>query len=376
MMKIGLVVSGYPPDFDGIGDYTCLLAQALSRRPEVGAPVTVYTRKGEVRAFTGVDVVPFFDAVNAASFSGLCSLLSDGQRLDWLLLQYNPFGWGRRGFCPAVPKTLQSIRKLPQAPRIGVMFHELFTEDSGWKNKLMKAWQRIFTLQVARTAGLRVTSCQAYADWLDERGLPARALPVGSNLPDAPSKPRDGAETLYFGTFGSPHASRRIDLVAAAVAAVRAQGVDARFVFVGSGGNKAEVVFRKAGIPFRATGGVSPKDAAQEIADLDVFLAPFSDGLSGRRTSAIAALQAGVPLVSTVGHRTDPFLQGATGKNLFLAATDEEFVARAKQLASDLLLRKRIGTSGRGFYQKVLDWPVISEQLAGMLSAHNENRTN
>lgn len=256
------------------------------------------------------------------------------------------------------------------------MFHELFTEDAGWKNRLMKAWQRSFALQVAKAADLRITSCEAYADWLGRRGLPGRALPVGSNLPEVLSKPHDGAEILHFGTFGSPHASRRIDLVAAAVAAVRAEGVDARFVFVGSGGNKAEGVFLEAGIPFRATGGVSPEDAAQEIADLDVFLAPFSDGLSGRRTSAIAALQAGIPLVSTAGHRTDQFLLRENGTSLFLAGTDEEFVARASLLANDLRLRERIGASGREFYQKVLDWPVISEQLAGMLSAYNENRAN
>jgi glycosyltransferase involved in cell wall biosynthesis len=375
-MKLSMVVSGYPPDFDGIGDYTSLLAQVLSRKSGVDAPVCVYTRKGENQEFAGINVIPFFDATNAASFSRLKPLIHSIQHSGWLLVQYNPFGWGRRGFCPAVPKTLRAIRKLPQAPRIGVMFHELFTEDAGWKNKLMKAWQRIFTLQVAKAADLRLASCQAYADWLDERGLPASSLPVGSNLPDVPRKLHGGAETLYFGTFGSSHFSRRIDLVAAAVAAVRAQGIDARFVFVGSGGDKAKGAFQKAGIPFRATGGISPRDAAEEIAKLDVFLAPFSDGLSGRRTSAIAALQAGVSLVSTAGHRTDSFLRQKNDESFFLAGSDEDFMEKTSLLAKDQHLRQCVGMAGRTFYQKMLDWPVIGEQLVGILSVYDENRAN
>ena len=45
-MKIGLAVSGYPPDVDGIGDYTYWLARALSELPDAVKPMVVYARKG------------------------------------------------------------------------------------------------------------------------------------------------------------------------------------------------------------------------------------------------------------------------------------------------------------------------------------------
>jgi glycosyltransferase involved in cell wall biosynthesis len=368
-MNLSMVVSGYPPDFDGIGDYTCLLAQALSRMSEVDSPVLVYTRKGEVRKLAGVDAIPFFDASKQHSFRSLLPLVG-ADAPDWLVLQYNPFGWGRRGFCPAVPKTLLAIRKLPRAPRIGVMFHELFTEDAGWKNRAMQIWQRVFAERVARYADLRLTSCQAYADWLENKRYPASCLPVGSNLPAGTAQRSNNPTGLIFGSFGSPHASRRMELVARAVAAVRADGIEASFLFVGSGGERARQDFERLGVPFRATGAVDPQKAADQIAGVDVFLAPFSDGLSGRRASAIAALKAGVPLLSSAGRRTDPFLRKVHGSALLLADTDEEFVRQATDLARDVRLREEIGGVGREFYNENLDWTVISSRLVTLMQAH------
>jgi len=367
--KISLVVGGYPPDLDGIGDYTYWLARALAERTDVARPVDVYTRIGNHTPADGIRIRSFFDASKHLSFRSLLSLLR-ADAPDWVVLQYNPFGWGRRGFCPAVPRTLQQISRLSRAPRIAVMFHELFTEDPGWKNRAMRFWQRVFTERVARCADLRLTSCQAYADWLDNKGYSATCLPVGSNLPAGSAHRSNDPAALLFGSFGSAHPSRRMDLVAKSVAAVRADGIDASFVFVGSGGERARREFEQIGVPFRATGAVGPQEAADEIAALDVFLSPFSDGLSGRRTSAIAALKAGVPLVSSAGRRTDPFLRKVHGSALLLAETDEEFIRQARDLAHSAQLRERIGRAGRDFYSGTLHWSVISSRLVELMENH------
>ncbi len=42
---------------------------------------------------------------------------------------------------------------------------------------------------------------------------------------------------------------------------------------------------------------------AEAIAAMDIMLNPFTDGISTRRGSALAALQQGVPLVTTKGMR-------------------------------------------------------------------------
>ena len=371
-MKLSLAVSGYPPDFDGIGDYTYNMARALGEKDCVELPVTVYTRTGNYRKVDGVNVIDFFNPSYSGSFSNLYRCLRE-KPTDWLVLQYNPFGWGRRGFCPSVPRTLQHIRRLPKPPRIAVMFHELFTEDSGWKNRIMKIWQMALTERVAKCADLRLTSCQAYADWLVNSGYTATCLPVSSNLPTGMAKRSANLAGFLFGSFGSPHASRRMDLVAKSVATVRSQGIDASFVFVGSGGERARDEFERLGVPFRSTGAIGAKEAADEIATLDVFLAPFSDGLSGRRTSAIAALKAGVPLVSSAGKRTDLFLSQAHGKALFLAETDEDFIRQVGILAHDSELRAKIGGAGKHFYDETLSVDVISSSLVGLLEGHNEN---
>jgi glycosyltransferase involved in cell wall biosynthesis len=50
-----------------------------------------------------------------------------------------------------------------------------------------------------------------------------------------------------------------------------------------------------------ATGTLSPEDVSRHIGACDIMLQPYPDGVSSRRTSAMAALSHGIPMVTTIG---------------------------------------------------------------------------
>ena len=65
------------------------------------------------------------------------------RRTDWVLLQYNPYSFGRWGFAPLLVAALALARLLPGSPRVAVMLHEAYSrERSSRRNTLMGLWQR------------------------------------------------------------------------------------------------------------------------------------------------------------------------------------------------------------------------------------------
>ena len=120
-MGIGLLSAAFPPDFDGIGDYTYWLANALAQG---GTETSVWTSLGRQRAACqDVQVNPFFDPSKPQSIKELPALLAKGRSVDWLVVEYNPFGFGRWGYCPWLVSMLRHLKGSRQC-RVAVMFHE------------------------------------------------------------------------------------------------------------------------------------------------------------------------------------------------------------------------------------------------------------
>jgi glycosyltransferase involved in cell wall biosynthesis len=59
--------------------------------------------------------------------------------------------------------------------------------------------------------------------------------------------------------------------------------------------------------PLHATGAVHEQVLSQHLQVCDVLLQPYEDGVSGRRTTTISALEHGVPVATTFGKLSEPF---------------------------------------------------------------------
>src|SRR5439155_685810 len=99
----------------------------------------------------------------------------------------------------------------------------------------------------------------------------------------------------------------------------------------------------------------------------DLMLLPFVDGISARRTSAVTALQHGLPLLTTRGNRLDALF--VHGQNVYLVPCgDSQALARGLvELASRVDLRSRLSRGARATYDTHFRWELIARQVAGLV---------
>ena len=104
---------------------------------------------------------------------------------------------------------------------------------------------------------------------------------------------------------------------------------------------------------------------------MDVFLAPLTDGISGRRGSVVAALQHGLPICSTVRTYTDAFLKNLVSPAFCLVPHNNQtlFCEEALRLAENARQEPNFGQELAEFHDKHFAWHVIAKQMAmGLLT--------
>jgi glycosyltransferase involved in cell wall biosynthesis len=286
---------------------------------EKGNDVAVFSGRSEVatesttpEAKSSIHVDRFFDPLHPGSLRGLSAACRKIGRLDWLIVQFNPFSFGPRGWCAALPGALAKLRR-EQGVRIAVYFHETHVPAWPLKFLLMLAWQYP---TFARLAAMADTTFVSTARWKKQvcRWRPQNSchpVPVGSNLPLC-SLSRGGArerlglpDGSILGVFGNAHPSRLIDWIAEAAGEVRMQRPESMLLYVGKDGAQISEVCKRSGIHFADHGLLPDDEASLRLRAMDVLLSPFVDGISARRSSAIAGLQHDLPVLTTSTHNSD-----------------------------------------------------------------------
>jgi glycosyltransferase involved in cell wall biosynthesis len=368
-LRIGLLSAAFPPDFDGIGDYTYWLASALAQNQ---VETSVWTSTGRRRiACDGVEVNPFFDPEKPRSIKQFPALLARKSRLDWLVVQYNPFGFGRWGYCPWLIDALRRLKKSRQA-RVAVMFHETQVPDRPFKLWVMRQWQNRQLRALAKLADAIFVSTTRWIAEIKEVFPQADChhLPVGSNLPTSKLSVEAAREvlkippdTLVIGMFGSSHPSRMTDWMSAAVHGAASVQEKLLVLYVGKDGKSFREVC--AGFPFMDEGPLPAEGAADRMRAMDLLISPFIDGISTRRGSAIAGFQHGVAVASTWANHTDALLRENAPENLILAPRDDRR-AFTEKINQWIVSKWKRGESGRGemeaFFHKHFAWPVIARR--------------
>ena len=378
-MKIAQICAAYPPNLDGIGDYTWWLADALAKQ----STVSVFTRKGEYIPLKNVSVVPVFDPAKLDTIKLLPDALVAnglGQPGDSLVFQYNPFSWGKRGLCPGVPSALHQVKKRLPDLRLAIMFHETTVPRWPWRFAIMRSWQRPIFRALCHLSDVSFASSERYLQQIRRIGAeaPIHHLPVGSNLAGSPLSREPARQELnltkdavYVGAFGSAHESRLLVWIASAFRAIKARHPRAKLLYVGPHG---EAISRALGgrddlVDF----GIQPADRAGVcISAMDLLLAPFNDGISTRRGSAIAAFQNGVPVATTITKWTDSlFTEKPLRSVLLSSATDApEFASQTAAWATFLNDRKILESlrhEVREFHDRNFAWSAIAEKLITFL---------
>jgi glycosyltransferase involved in cell wall biosynthesis len=343
---------------DGIRDYTIRLVEEL-------AGEGTFVPRLAFRLARGGWASP--DVAHSMGSMGVPRQVHDA---DAVLVQYNPFWYGRRGFAPGLAAFLWNLRCRRRRPIISLMVHETYVDPRNLRWALMSTWQRAQLRALLAAADVSFCSIERWTREL--RGLRPRRhvhhLPVGSNLPDMRLHREESRtalgldqDTTVIACFGLRHPERLEDHTMGAVRAVARSGRAVVLLNLGNGPSEVRSI---GGVTLRSPGYLEAKPLASLLAASDVFLAPYLDGVSTRRTTVMAALQHGIPVVGTWGPLTDRLLSQATDAlALVPVGQADRFAAAAMRLANDAATRRRLGQAGRNLYVSEFDWPVIAKRL-------------
>lgn len=287
---------------------------------------------------------------------------------DVVLLQYNPFSYGRWGFAPGIVFWSGLPRWRYRDCVLVLTVHEPYVAGVDMRTRIMRLWQRpqLFALRCLARSVIVVSHDAARRSGVGLR-TPV-VVPVGSNMPDgraqrAAARESLGAESgdVVLVVFAASSAGRAQEHVLAAVRAVIEGGTGCILLALGvenvvPDGLPSEVRVHRPGYAPEA-------DLARLLAAGDIFVAPFVDGISTRRTGLMAALQHGLAVVGTTTPRSDPVLLD-TEAIVGIPVGDVPGFGRAvARLAADPSERARRGAAARCLYETSFSWERIAEQV-------------
>jgi len=383
-MHIALLCPVLPPTVDGIGDHTYFLAAALAER----VPVTVLTGDGNSHCPPGCTLRTGVFQPGRRFVESLGNALA-AVRPDWLIVQYNPFLYSRRGFNPWLPLALARARSRTAGLGIGLIAHELYMQPENLKFAVLGAGHRLQLRLVAPSVDLAFGSIDAWTQNLRPflPGRPLATLPVGSNIPPVPFSEAErqalrtqlgiAPRTLVLGSFGSWHYGRMPERLAKTFHHLHAQGEDVHLLFIGSGGER----FREICSPdllsrLTVTGTLTSDAVSRHLQLVDLLLSPFLDGISSRRSSAVSCLAHGLPLLTTSGRLSDALWVNTLADQLIPVDDEQAFLRAALHLCRSSDARRTLARHGQEFYGQHLSWErICSLLLDALTSTRSRSRT-
>ncbi|MEQ1907195.1 MAG: hypothetical protein ABMA15_00130 [Vicinamibacterales bacterium] len=370
-----IITCEYPPSIGGVSDYTFTLASALA----VVGPVHVWCPVSDGPAPVARNVVVHAEL---RSFSRR-ELRRLGQRLDAcqyprkLFVQWVPQGYGYRSVNLGFAMWLAG-RARRQRDQLHLMVHEPFLP---WSVKPLHLGASLLHRAMLVTASANATrvwlSTQTWRDYVRPyvpsrtpvEWLPVPAPPVAVELTfaglstDAPA-PNPTPSVGHFGTHSSlvtrmlePALDVLLERTRATVLLIGRDSDTFRDRFVRARPHAATRV--------QATGVLTLEAAAQAMRRCDVMVQPYPDGVTARRTSTLAPLSLGVPVVTNAGHLTEDFWRDC-GAVLLAPSADGRLIGEsAAALLTDSAGRASLAVRAQDFY----DRRFAPRHAAAMLTA-------
>ena len=340
MTTVAILSPGYPDSLGGVTDHTCRLVANWSGS---GNRVQVIGR---------IDQEPEILAQE---------LHREGA--EALLIQYVPFLYGRRGLSRFPEAVAGAVRD--QEIRVTIFVHEPWVPPTRLPWLILSPLQKAQLRRLLAASDAVVTSVPAWREKLDCRseliyvGSTLGELPPGTAV-EPPAPPLPPLPPLPAPVVFSPMAAGlRWEWIEAAV-----DVINARPGLIAIGADEATL---KADPRMRRwqqknwewQGRMPREEVLRNLARARLVLAPYVDGITGRRTSLMAALSAGARTVSSTGHLFDPFFGTAP---MLTPSTKPEFVKAATSVwhaaDSPQEREKRLA-----WYQKHLDASALDDRL-------------
>ena len=296
-------------------------------------------------------------------------------RETWVLLQYTALAWSLRGFPQRVLRTLRTLRSV--GARIAIVYHDV---EPYHGSRLIDHLRRAFQLRTMRYAFSLAeraifTIPLDKVSWLPRTVPHAHFIPVGPNLPipetgcvvpEMHEFPTIGIFSITGGTAGAIETQT---IVTCARHAAERLGTIRLLVF-GRHAELREAALREGlgrlPVELSIEGVLKPDQVVERLSACDVLL--FIRGpISSRRSSALAGIACGLPVIAYAGPETAPPI---TEAGVILVSPDQpgQLNSSLVRVLSDQGFREQLAAKSRDAYHTYFAWPAIAARFAAVLN--------
>jgi glycosyltransferase involved in cell wall biosynthesis len=305
-------------------------------------------------------------------------LQAERWRDTWVVLQYTALAWSSRGFPQQVLRTLKILRS--NGARVAIVYHDV-EPYPGFR--IVDRLRRIVQIRTMCSA-LSLSDLAIFTvppnivSWLagSVPSIPhAHFIPVGPNLsiPQSSSTVCQVHECPTVGVFsitGGAEGARETQTIVSSVRYAAERLGKLRLLVFGRAAELREDELRHGlmGLPVELSveGLLLPDQVVQRLLACDLLL--FVRGpISSRRSSALAGVACGLPVIAYQGAETAPPI---TEAGIVLVPPDQpdQLKAALVRVLSDTGYRNDLAARSRAAYQSHFAWPIIAAQFFSLLN--------
>jgi glycosyltransferase involved in cell wall biosynthesis len=356
-----IITGEYPPQAGGVSDYTRALALGLAAAGDevhIWAPPCAQLDACD----SGVRVHRLPDRFRWRGLRALGRGLAGKRKGRRILVQYVPhsFGWKAMNlpFC---------IWLLTRASLdIWIICHEVCVEirfGASLRSNIIGVVTRLMAFLVARSAQriwVTIPAWKTLVGKLARPGTPIDCLPVPSTIevfidPERVqlTRQRLSAEKPFllghFGTYRNESASLLMEVIPPLRSAC-----SCHLLLLGQNGGEFRDQLLRDHPQLKnfvsAPGRLIPKELSAHLAACDLMIQPYPDGVSGRRTSMMACLSHGIPVITNFGAVSEDYWARSGAVSIVNDFAGEAFALRAYSLLVDSGARRRLRSNAEKLY--------------------------
>ena len=298
-------------------------------------------------------------------------------RDTWVLVQYTALAWSSRGFPQKVLRTMNILKSA--GARVGIVFHDVEPYPG---NRPIDSVRRFFQVRTMHRA-LDLADLAVFTvpperlSWLAAVPQNSSFIPVGPNLPipstTMKSSLQNSVPTIgVFSITGGEPGERETQIILGAVRHVVQKLGKFRLSIFGRHAEFRETELREElrdlSVELAVEGVIEPGEVVRRLSACDVLL--FIRGpISSRRSSAIAGIACGLPVIAYSGSETATPITDA-GVVFVSPDRPEELNAALVRVLSDPTFRMDLAARSRAAYQAHFAWPIIANRFATILRRH------
>jgi glycosyltransferase involved in cell wall biosynthesis len=297
-------------------------------------------------------------------------------RETWVLAQYTAPAWSSRGFPLHFVQVLRALKAA--GARVAVVYHDVGPVQGRRAIDLVRRRAQILVMREAlRLSDVAVfTVPMKKSSWVKTQSVKTVFIPVGANFPttsEAVSRrdipPDEKLGIAVFGVTAGMAGRKEIEEIIEAVRFAAARGKELRLIVLGRHSKDAEAELRRGlndtAVELHVLGVVTSENVVRCLSLADVLL--FVRGhISTRRSSAIAGIACGLPVIAFEGPETAAPITEA-GLALYSPQRKGDLGEVLVRVLQDEHYRAALGQKSWVAQQQYFSWTAIAGQYAEFL---------